>query len=185
MDADGDGVADDDGDEEDDDGVEGAVAALREEVGSIGGAVKELAAVVGELRTNPPAALLPPTGGAAGDGDGGAPQPMGLEEAKAMRKVVEALDAKLTRKLQTIDERLAKRDLAKKTTANRSGPGRATGNGPTGNGQGATPHPPSTAPPPLAAEGRVPVGIAQPAPPATGPPPPNGAAASGSVEFSC
>ena len=127
------GLGGDDEEEDDDQGVEEAVATLRSEVSSIGMAVRELAGVVGELRTNPPAALLPPLSAASGDtasSDDPDAQPIGLAEAKAMRKVVEALDAKLTRKLQAIDERLARRDLPKKAAnGTRSRPASATGSG--------------------------------------------------------
>ena len=75
--------------------------------------------MVGELRTNPPA-LMPPAAasvGGGGEGMGGGMDEMGaafgMEEAKAMRRVVEALDAKLTRKLQQIDERLGKRERSR------------------------------------------------------------------------
>ena len=105
-----------DGDDEDDEPtLEEAVDTLRGEVGAIGAAVKELAGVVAELRTNPPEVLLPPldatggTGGGGGGGGGGPIGAIGVEEAKAMRMVVEALDSKLTHKLQQIDERLASR----------------------------------------------------------------------------
>ena len=48
-------------------------------------------------------------GGGYGGGDSSGGDGLGVEEAKAMRKVVEALDAKLSRKLQMIDERLGSR----------------------------------------------------------------------------
>ena len=104
---------------------------MRDEVNAIGESVKQLAGVVAALRTDPPAALV---GGGAdapdapADDDGGAGP--GVEEARAMREVVVALDAKLTQRLQHIDERLAKRDhKSSEHKAGRNGtrsrPGRA------------------------------------------------------------
>ena len=51
-------AGDEDDDDEDGPSIEEAVETLRGEVGAIGSAVKELATVVSELRTNPPEVLM-------------------------------------------------------------------------------------------------------------------------------
>ena len=106
-----------DGDDDDDDDpdLDEAVSTLRTEVAAIGATVKELSSMVGDLRTNPPASSNQLYADDAGDA-------LGLDEAKAMRRVVEALDAKLTRKLQSIDERLGKGKGAGTKNGTRSRP---------------------------------------------------------------
>ena len=69
--------------------------------------------MIWELRSNPipavvPALMMQGAEGAAALDDSA----IAIAEAKAMRLVVEGLDAKLTRKLQQIDERLRRRDKA-------------------------------------------------------------------------
>ena len=120
---------DDEAEEEPD--LDEAVSTLRTEVAAIGSTVKELASLVTDLRTNPPSSVAPMAG------EESAPAAFGMEEAKAMRKVVEALDAKLSRKLTQIDERMGKRDRAAEKLRNgtRSRPGREATR--TGSGSGS------------------------------------------------
>jgi len=75
-------------------------------------------------------------GADAADGSGGGP--IGVDDARRMRQVVESLDAKLTRKLSQIDERLAKRDKAaeKRAVGIKSRPPPLHGNSPPLGGAG-------------------------------------------------
>ena len=112
---------------EEEGGVDAVVSSLRTEVNQIGGTVKELASMISDLRTNPP------MDGGYGGGDSSGGDGLGVEEAKAMRKVVEALDAKLSRKLQMIDERLGSRSGKERH--------KPPGGGGGGNGGGERSHP--------------------------------------------
>jgi len=111
--------------------IDDKLTEMRDEVNAIGESVKQLASVVAALRTDPPAALVVGTADAPeadADGDGSAAP--GVEEARAMREVVVALDAKLTQRLLHIDERLARREHKSSESkalrnGTRSRPGRA------------------------------------------------------------
>ena len=111
--------AEDGGDGGDEKGVAASVSELRSEVGAISHAVRHLHASLEQMR--------------GGRGNFGAGQllaesssAVGIDEARAMRKVVEALDLKLTRKLAAIDERLmvkGKSAPGRSGTRSRPGPG--------------------------------------------------------------
>ena len=101
--------------------VDAMVKDLRGEVKAISDIVNTLCREVVLLRSNglvgTPDGWLAPDGtlrgtgehGARDDADGGV---VSVEDARRMRLVVESLDAKLTKKLELIDERLAKREKA-------------------------------------------------------------------------
>ena len=101
--------------------VDAMVKDLRGEVKAISEIVNTLCREVVLLRSNglvgTPEGWLAPDGtlrgtgehGARDDADGGG---VSVEDARRMRLVVEGLDAKLTKKLEQIDERLAKREKA-------------------------------------------------------------------------
>ena len=101
--------------------VDAMVKDLRGEVKAISDIVNTLCREVVLLRSNglvgTPDGWLAPDGTLRGTGEHGARDDVdgggvSVEDARRMRLVVESLDAKLTKKLELIDERLAKREKA-------------------------------------------------------------------------